>query len=84
MNLYVNGFRVAVSNDRSEVIFHLLQNGPAFQPDGIISNKEECIGEYVMSEEAAKSFCEHLCQILDVHSSSDSGDTPRLMEADRE
>ena len=80
MNLYVNGFRVAVSNDRSEVIFHFLQNGPAFQSDGTISNKEECIGEYVMSEDAAKSFCEHLCQILDVHPVPKSEEPPRLIE----
>ena len=83
MNLYTNGFRIAVNNDRSEVIFQFLQNGPAFQPEGVISNKEECVGEYIMSEEAAKVFCERLCDILNVYPASDPEEPPRLVEADR-
>ena len=82
MNLFVNGFRVAVNKEHSEVILHFLQNAPDFQSDGSISNKEECIGEYIMSEAAAKSFCEHLCQILDVYPVPNPEEPPRLIETD--
>ena len=83
MNLYVNGFHIAVSSNHKEFVFHFLQNGPEFQPDGTIPNVEKCIGEYVMSEETAKSFYKRLRRYFDAHPAVDFEEPPRLIEADR-
>lgn len=65
MNIYTNGFRIALNGEKTEVVLHLMQNVPAYSDDGDMVVKDECVGAYIMPAPVAKALAERLGSIFD-------------------
>lgn len=66
MNLYVNGFSVATSQDEDEVILHFIQKSPSFSLDGKIGEPIiEGVSDLIMNMETARNLAAVLQKLLD-------------------
>lgn len=65
MNAYANGFRIALNEDQTEVVLHLIQNVPAYSENGDMIVKDECVGAFIMPAPVAKALAEKMGAIFD-------------------
>lgn len=65
MNAYANGFRIALNEDQTEVVLHLIQNVPAYSENGDMIVKDEYVGAFIMPAPVAKALAEKMGAIFD-------------------
>ena len=65
MNAYVNGFRIALNADQTEVVLHLMQNVPAYSESGDMIVKDEYVGGFIMPAPVARALAEKMGTIFD-------------------
>lgn len=67
MNIFVNGYRLCLKNDRSEFVLGLVQTSP--DPLSVGTDNEtdtvEAVGSYVMNVDFARSLAANIIELID-------------------